>query len=105
MSDPERQRQGRKHRESRRRLRRRLEAEGVDPEEIKRRCAELAAAQLERRQDSTWDRRLSPDDTGYRPTAVDPLERGPARATTRTAQAARRRRATTRFELHEGDRR
>lgn len=51
----------------------------------------------EAEQAATWDR-LSPDDSKYRPTAVDPLRAGPARVTPDTAKAARRRKATTKFE-------
>lgn len=38
------------------------------------------------------------DDSGYRPSAVDPLARGAARATPATVRAARRAKATTRYE-------
>lgn len=40
-----------------------------------------------------------PDDTRHRPALPDPLLRGPARTTRRTARAASRTRATTRWEL------
>jgi len=48
--------------------------------------------------EETWAR-LSPNDSAYRPTSPDPLERGPARVSPRTAKAARRRKATTRYEI------
>lgn len=98
-----------RHKEKRRAKRRALEAAGVPAAEIDRRIdllrrrqeaarrADVAVDELDQVHNETWAaRRL--DDTGYRPTHVDPLQRGPARVTNLTARAARRRRATTRYE-------
>lgn len=103
------------HREARRKLRRRLEARGVPQHLIDRAVARLrarqdaarragvAANQLDAIHDETHAR-LSPDDRAFRPNAGDPLERGAARVSARTARAARRRKATTRYELDRQER-
>lgn len=100
----------RNHATRRQELRRRLEAEGHSPAAIDRAVERLRAQQeaarradvdlgnLDAIHDETW---RQPDDAAYRPRPPDPLERGAARVTTRTAQAARRRKATTRYELNQ----
>jgi len=52
--------------------------------------------------DQTWAEH-TPDDRGYQPTSIDPLQRGPARVNDNTAKAARRRLATTKFEYDRKD--
>lgn len=103
-----------KQAESRRKYRRRLEAEGWPPAEIDERlegqrrrhqaerddlrAAIAAEAEAQERRESETYARLSLPDAGYRPAPVDPLLRGPARVTPTTARAARRRKALTRYE-------
>lgn len=96
--------------EQRRKLRRRLEAQGVAPhlihaaverkrkEQEAARRADVPVHQLDAIHDETHAA-LSPDDSRYRPSPGDPLERGAGRVSKRTARAARRRTATTRYEL------
>lgn len=98
----------RQHKERRRLLRRRLETQGVPAHQIDAAVARLKAEQeaarragvpvgdLDAIHDETW---RQPDDSRYKPNLGDSLERGAARVTARTAKAARRRKATTRWEL------
>jgi molybdopterin-biosynthesis enzyme MoeA-like protein len=106
-------RRAKRHQETRRKLRRRLEADGVPEAQIERRLdrlrreqeaarrADVARDELDRIHDETWAA-LRLDDTGFKPTVVDPLQRGAARVTDTTARAARRRKATTRHEHEQG---
>ena len=122
---------GDKDSEQRRRLRRRLEAEGASPALIERRVAAVAARQraarvaelpepgadapLEARLKAAarraavpperfddhvdaWHEAHRPDDSGYKPTTPDPLARGAARVTPATLRAAKRAKATTKYE-------
>lgn len=112
------------HRKQRQKLRKRLRAQGLTAAEIERRVDELVRRQRARRRDDGdylhWyeihravhrprdhhpDSPDSPDDRGYRPARLDPLQQGPARVTAITALASRRRKALTRDEwarLQEG---
>jgi hypothetical protein len=109
MAEPDRPQTGRRHKEKRRALRRRLEAQGVPAAEIERRSealrrrqeaarrAGVGLNQLDDIHDETWAQ-LRLDDSGYRPAYIDPLQRGAARVNATTARAARRRNATTKHE-------
>lgn len=110
------------HQNARRKLRRKLEAQGVPAEQIEARVKALSAAQsvaratgrpadprsveylpatVDEAKIEAWWEDNTPDDSRYRPQVVDPLQRGPGRVNGRTAQAARRRKATTAYELSE----
>jgi hypothetical protein len=105
-------RRARRHSEARRKMRRRMEARGIPPHQIERRLARVRAEQeaarradvgrgdLDAIHDETW---RQPDDAGYRPNFGDSLERGAARVSSRTARAARRHKATTKYELERRD--
>lgn len=105
---------------NRRRLRRRLEAQGYPPAEVDRLVEQRRADQMARRRhdtkmstqaerraqvralhderDDTYEatyRRLNGDDRGFKPTKHDPLTQGQGRV---TAKAARRGRSVTKFE-------
>lgn len=98
-----------KDREKRAKLRRRLLAQGVDEAtidkiiEVRRRRdldARHRTATVRTREEilANTDDRLWPDDTGYKPTAGDPLLRGAARVDGVTAKVVRRRNTITRFQ-------
>lgn len=65
----------------------------AEREAEKRRAAEYRA----RLEQETYER-LQPDDRRHRPTSIDPLTKGAARATGATAKAIRRTKALTKFE-------
>lgn len=104
----------RREKDKRRRakLRKRLEEAGVDPEKIERiietkreddRRARhgFAPESAPTREEipANTDESLWPDDTGYEPTAGDPLLRGPARVTGVTAKVVRRGSTITRYQF------
>jgi hypothetical protein len=74
-----------------------------DPQHYRRIHDSLAAARRSLRPAPASESAPLPDvdDRGYRPSRVDPLLTGPARATGATAQAVRRANATTKYE-HDG---
>ncbi len=106
----EAQRRKRRHGERRRQLRRKLEAQGVPEEEIERRLRAMQADQqrvrdvenhMRRLEARTDDAYVTPDDRGYRPSRVDPVLSGAARATGETAKAVRRGKTITAWQHEE----
>jgi len=109
MSDVERRRaanRGIADRKKRKQLRTRLEAEGVHPALIdkiieQRRWEDLVARvglDLARAHAQAFAHKGDPDDTGYEPKDCDPLLRGAARATGKTAKIVTRRTTVTEYQ-------
>lgn len=102
------------HQKNRARLRKKLLAQGVPPDRVtailankaerqhQQRIEERGAvAERERVEEETY-KRLSLDDSKHRPTSVDPLLRGAARATGETARAVRRGSTVAKWQYRDG---
>lgn len=105
-----------KDKKNRARLRKRLEAAGVDQAEIDKIIAQKRDDDRYRREQDRYpvptrdeilahtDDSLWPDDTRYRPKRHDPLLHGPARPTGIAAKVSKRRHTITEYQHEKGDR-
>lgn len=89
----------------RKKLRAKLRAEGASEQLIEKIIEQERYAQLVKRHGAEEARRIiidqtskEPNDSGYRPSAGDPLLRGPARVNGLAAKVVRRRNTITRFQ-------